>query len=75
MDPKNVVHKQKYTDYIEKQPFMVIFLYSKTSMTQFTLDNLNSFLSPDKILSIAQENKYLGKFSYFIMELYVVCTH
>ena len=28
-----------------------------------------------KILSIAQENKYLGILSYFIMELYVVCTH
>ena len=25
--------------------------------------------------SNSQENKYLGIFSYFIMELYVVCTH
>ena len=41
----------------------------------FTLDDSNSFFSPYKILPIAQENKYLGIFSYFIMELYVVCTH
>ena len=41
----------------------------------FTVDNTNSFFSPCKILPIAQENKYLGIFSYFIMELYVVCTH
>ena len=34
------------------------------------------FFSPYKILPIAQENKYLGIFfSYFIMELYVVCSH
>ena len=37
--------------------------------------NSNSFFSPYKILPLAQESKYLGKFSYFIMELYVVCTH
>ena len=41
----------------------------------FTVDDPNSFFSPYKILRIAQENKYLGSFSYFIMELYVVCTH
>ena len=41
----------------------------------FTLDDSNSFFSPYKILPIAQENKYLGIFSYFIMKLYVVCTH
>ena len=41
----------------------------------FTMVNSNSFLSPYEILSIAQENKYFGKFSYFIMKLYVVCTH
>ena len=40
----------------------------------FTVDDSN-FFSPYKILPIAQENKYLGFFSYFIMELYVVCTH
>ena len=41
----------------------------------FTVDDSNSFFSPYKILPIAQENKYLWIFSYFIMELYVVCTH
>ena len=42
----------------------------------FTVDDSNSFFSPYKILPIAQENKYIGiLFSYFIMELYVVCTH
>ena len=41
----------------------------------FTVDDSNSFFSPYKILPTAQENKYLGIFSYFIMELYVVCTH
>ena len=41
----------------------------------FTMANLNSFLSPYEILPIAQENKYLKKFSYFIVNLYVVCTH
>ena len=41
----------------------------------FTVDDSNSFFSPYEILPIAQENKYLGIFSYFIMELYVVCTH
>ena len=34
--------------------------------------NSNSFLSPYEVLPIAQEseNKYLGKFSYFIVKLY-----
>ena len=40
----------------------------------FTMANLNSFLSPYEVLLIAQENKYLGKFSYFIVKLYVVCS-
>ena len=35
----------------------------------------NSFLSSNEILPIAQENKYLRKFSYFNMKLYTVCTH
>ena len=41
----------------------------------FTMANSNSFLSPYEVFPIAQENKYLGKFSYFIVKLYVVCTH
>ena len=40
----------------------------------FTMADLNLFLSTYGILPIPQENKYLGK-SYFIMKLYVVCTH
>ena len=40
----------------------------------FTVDDSNTFFNPYKILPIAQENKYLGIF-YFIMALYVVCTH
>ena len=40
-----------------------------------TLNDSNSFFSPYKILPIAQENKYLGIFSFFLMELYVVGTH
>ena len=34
----------------------------------FTLDYSNSFFSPYKIFPIAQENKYLGMFSYFNMD-------
>ena len=41
----------------------------------FTMANSNLFLSPNEIPLIAQESKYLEKFSYFIMKLYVVCTH
>ena len=40
----------------------------------FTMAIFYSFLSPYEILRIAQENKYLRKFSYFITKLYVVCT-
>ena len=41
----------------------------------FAVDDSNSFFSPYTILPIAQENKYLGIFSYLIRKLYVVCTH
>ena len=37
--------------------------------------NSNLFLSPYEILPIAPEKLYFRKFSYFIMKLYVVCTH
>ena len=50
-------------------------LNSSNTDDSFTMANSNSFLSPYEILPLAQENKYLGKFSYFIMKLYVVCTH
>ena len=39
----------------------------------FAMANSNSFLSPYEDLSIAKENKYVGKCSYFIMKLYVMC--
>ena len=38
----------------------------------FTVANSNSFLCLWEILSIGQENKYLRKFSYFIMKLYTL---
>ena len=41
----------------------------------FTMAKSNPFLSPYEILPIAQENKYLRNFSYFIVKLYVECTH
>ena len=40
----------------------------------FTMANSNSFLSPYKILPIAQENKFLRKFSYFFREI-VCCVY
>ena len=55
--------------------------YSITSVARTRMARLpwmirTLFFSPYKILPIAQENKYLGiLFSYFIMELYVVCIH
>ena len=39
----------------------------------FTMANSNLVFSPYEILPIAQENKQLGIFSYFIVKLYVVC--
>ena len=38
------------------------------------MDNSNSFLSPNEILPIAQENKYLGKFFLFYREI-VCCVY
>ena len=50
-------------------------LNSSNTDGSFTMANSNSFLSPYKILPIDQENKYLRKLPYFIMELYIVYTH
>ena len=50
-------------------------LNSSNTDGSFTMANSNSFLSLYEILPIAQENKYLRNFSYFIMKLYIVCTH
>ena len=62
---------------IQLTPWLCI--HSQTSIARtdgsFTMANSNSFLSPYKILPISQVNKYFGKFSYFIMKLYDVCTH
>ena len=44
-------------------------LDSSNTDGSFTMANSNPFLSPYEILLLAQENKYLGKFSYFIMKL------
>ena len=52
-----------------------VSLNSSNIDSSFTMADLKSFLSPDEILPIIRENKYLGKFSYFIMKLYVVYTH
>ena len=49
-------------------------LNSSNTDGSFTMANSNTVLSPFKILPLAQENKHLGKFSYFIMKLYVLCT-
>ena len=48
---------------------------ARTPMTRLPWLIQTFFLSPFAILLIAQENKYLRKFSYFIMKLYVVRTH
>ena len=50
-------------------------LNSSNTDGSFTMVNSNSFLSPYEILPLSQENKYLGKCSYFIMKSYVVCTY
>ena len=40
-----------------------------------TMAYTNSFFSPYEIILVGLENKYLRTFFYFIMKLYVVCTH
>ena len=58
---------------------LIIHIQSNLSTSNtdgsFTMANSNSFLSPYEILPIAQENKYLRKLTYYIIKLYVVCTH
>ena len=60
-------------------PFVSVSIQSNLDSSNtdgsFTMANSNSLLNPYEILSIAQENKYLGNSSYFIVKLYVVCTH
>ena len=50
-------------------------LNSSNTYGSFTIANSNLFLNPYEILPLAPKSKYLRKFSYFIMKLYVVCTH
>ena len=71
INPKNLA-SERYT---------AEFLYIQSNLDgsntdgSFTMANSNSVLSPYEILPIAQENKYLRKFSYFIGKLYVACIH
>ena len=48
--------------------------YLNSSNTDGSYTMANSII-PYDILPIAQENKYLWIFSYFIIKLYVVSTH
>ena len=50
-------------------------LDSSNTDGSFTMANSNSFLRPYEVFPVAQENKYLGNFFYFIMKLFVVCTY
>ena len=59
--------------YIIFVPNVQSTLNSSNTDGSFTMADSNLFLSPYKILPIAPENKYLRKFSYFIMKLHVVC--
>ena len=68
------VHKQAMCDSSQLRNNNNIIDSSNTD-SSLTMAHSNSFLSPYEILPTAQENKYLGKFSHFIMKLYVVCTH
>ena len=64
------------TVHYENMPIQIQYnLNDSNTDGSFTVDDSNSFFSPYKILPIAQENKYLMIFSYFIVELYIVCTH
>ena len=64
-------------DKAQHKTFMILFNIQSnpSSNGSFTMLNSNSFFSPYEILPTAQENKYLGKFSHFIIKLYVMCTH
>ena len=49
------------TWWLKKEDVQYNFNGSNTDGS-FTVDDLNSFFSPNKILPVAQENKYLGIF-------------
>ena len=50
-------------------------LNSSNTDGSFIMANSKSLFDSLRNSSIAQESKYLGKFSYFIRILNVVCTH
>ena len=74
MDRRTHISKAIYKQILHFTISLVIQYNLNGSNTDgsFTVDDSNSFFSPYKILPMAQENKYLEIFSYFIMELYVV---
>ena len=73
-DPDQTAHVHRNTFFCVKAHLQYNLNGSNTDGL-LTVDDSNSFFSPYKIFPIAQENKYLEIFSYFIMKLYVVCTH
>ena len=70
-----IVVKRRSDEFAKFQLLIQKNLDGSNTDGSFTMANSNSFLRPYEILPIAQENKYLMKFSYFIVILYVVCTH
>ena len=50
-------------------------LNSSNTDGSFTMANSKSISIHNKFHPNVQENKYSRKFSYFIMQFYVVCTH
>ena len=50
-------------------------LNSSSNDGSFIMANSNSFLSPNEIPLVAQENKYIVIFLFFIMKLYVCTLH
>ena len=54
--------------------YKIVNLNNPNTDGLFVMANSNSFLSPYKSLPIALE-KIIKIFSYFVMKLYVVCTH
>ena len=74
---RRIIYKLWFAEFTNNDNSFLIESNLDSSNTDgmFTMANSNSFLSPYEVLPIAQKNKYFGNFSYFIMKLYVVCTH
>ena len=60
-------HVHSTTVFIENANSIQSNLNSSNTDGSFATSNSNSILSPRVLRPIAQENKYLGKFSCFIM--------